>query len=369
MNEWAAELESRRAAVQEVLERHGCDAGLVFGSEGHAEHFRYLTNFVPVIGDMWAILAADSPLECVLNFTWQLEEARRRSGIDGWSGAFHAAPLVAERLAAHRPTRVAVASLSGIPVADWDTIRARLRKTEFVEVGEELAQLRRRKSELEITLLREAARVTDVALEEVRAELRPGVTEKAIAARLEYILGRNGASSAFFPCVVSGVHDPIPIRLPTERRLERGDTVMIDMGAEVEGYQADASRTFVLGTPSADQQRAWAVVEEAYEAALALTRPGTPCLELERAARAVIEEAGYGIAHRVGHGIGLATSFEWPSLDSEAAPLEPGVTICIEPGVYAVGAGNMKLEDDVLITEDGHELLTQATRTLELPLA
>jgi D-alanyl-D-alanine dipeptidase len=123
----------------------------------------------------------------------------------------------------------------------------------------------------------------------------------------------------------------------------------------------------VLGAPNAEQRRAWDVVRRAYDAVLALARPGVPCRELHRAGAQIIEDAGYHVAHRIGHGIGLATSFECPSLDSEHAPLEPGVTICIEPGVYAPGAGNMKLEDDLLITEDGCELLTRCDATLEVP--
>jgi Xaa-Pro dipeptidase len=105
----------------------------------------------------------------------------------------------------------------------------------------------------------------------------------------------------------------------------------------------------------------------AYEAAVELARPGVPCRDLHMAAAKVIESAGYQVAHRIGHGIGLATSYEWPSLDTEESPLEPGVAICIEPGVYAPGAGNMKLEDDVLITDSGCEMLTRSDRGLELP--
>jgi Xaa-Pro aminopeptidase len=99
-----------------------------------------------------------------------------------------------------------------------------------------------------------------------------------------------------------------------------------------------------------------------------LARPGVPCAELERVSAGIIHEAGFIPAHRIGHGIGLATSFEWPSLDTEQSPLEPGMTICIEPGVYAPGIGNMKLEDDMLITETGCELLTHSDQTLEVRL-
>ena len=130
------------------------------------------------------------------------------------------------------------------------------------------------------------------------------------------------------------------------------------------GYQGDATRTVVVDRPTQTQLDAWDVVRRAYDAALELARPGVPCLELHRAAAAIIEGAGFEVAHRIGHGIGLATSYEWPSLDTETAPLEPGMTICIEPGVFAPGSGNMKLEDDLVITEDGHELLTESDRSL-----
>jgi Xaa-Pro aminopeptidase len=141
---------------------------------------------------------------------------------------------------------------------------------------------------------------------------------------------------------------------------------MVDVGAALEGYQGDATRTFVLGTPSSAQLAAWDVVRRAYDAALTLARPGIPCKELHRVSSEIIEGAGFSVAQRIGHGIGLATSYEWPSLDTEEAPLEPGITICIEPGVYAPGIGNMKLEDDLVITDSGCELLTHSDATLEV---
>ena len=122
----------------------------------------------------------------------------------------------------------------------------------------------------------------------------------------------------------------------------------------------------MLGAPSRAQLEAWDAVRRAYDAALELARPGIRCNELHRAGSRIIEDAGFAVAHRLGHGIGLATSYEWPSLDTEDAPLEAGMTICIEPGVFAPGAGNMKLEDDLVITDDGCEVLTRSDATLEV---
>lgn len=366
--DWMAELAARRRAVWEVAQGESCDAVLIFGSQAHAEPFRYLTNFVPVLGDMWGLLTGPEAMTCILNFSWQLAEAAELSGLEGWAGHLRAAEAVVRALGQGRPQRLGVVGLNRMPVTDYQAIRTALPGMDLVDIGGPVAVLRRRKSPLEAGLLREAARITDIALERIRQELRPGLTEYEVAARLGAIIQGLGAEMAFPPCVVSGVDKPIPIRMPTGRRLQPGDSIMIDMGAALAGYQADAARTFVLGSPSAAQQRVWETIRRAYDAALQLARPGVSCLELHRAAVGVIEQEGYPLVHRIGHGIGLATSFEWPSLDTEPSPLLPGMAICIEPGIYVPGAGNMKLEDDLLITENGCEVLTRASHDLIVPV-
>ena len=361
---WTAELSSRRLKLQQLLDGAGCDVGLVFGCDGHAQHFRYLTNFVPVLGDSWLVAAGD--LRCFLTFQWQIVEAIERSGIDRWDAAFNPVPLVVDALKKARPKRIGVAGMERMPVPAWRALNEGLPGAELVDVSASLAMLRRRKSPLEVDRLRAAARLTDAMLDAARSGTRAGVSESELAAQLSTIPLATGGRCAFETTVISGTEQPVAIRTPTGRRIGRGDTVMVDLGAEVDGYQADATRTFVVGSPSATQQKVWSVVMEAYEAAVALARPGVPCRELHRAAARVIETAGYQVAHRIGHGIGLATSYEWPSLDTEESPLEPGVTICIEPGVYTPGAGNMKLEDDVLITASGCEILTRSDRGVGL---
>lgn len=364
--EWQPELESRRERMRRLLEGVGCDVGLVFGCDGHATHFRYLTNFAPVLGDSWLIL--DGGEQCILTFQWQIIEAQAHSGIERWEAAFNPVPLVVEALAALRPRRIGIVGLERMPAPSYLTLTQALPEAELVDIGIQTAHLRRRKSEFEVNLLREASRVTDLMLDAVREKARPGVRETELAAELTVIPLRHGGACAFETSVVSGVDEPIPIRRPTSRAMVHGDTVMVDLGAEIEGYQADATRTVVLGTARRAQIEAWDVVRRAYDAAIGLAGPGTPCSDLQRAAARIIQEAGFEMAHRVGHGIGLATSFEWPSLDTEQSPLEPGMTICIEPGVYAAGIGNMKLEDDVLITHSGCEVLTHSDQTLELRL-
>ena len=143
-----------------------------------------------------------------------------------------------------------------------------------------------------------------------------------------------------------------------------GDSLLIDIGAAWAGYQVDVTRTMVLGEPNPLQRRIWDTILEAYEAVVSMARPGVPCVRLHQAAERIINGSGFALKHRIGHGFGLATSFEWPSLDTETAPLEPGMTIAVEPGVYEVGAGAMKLEDSLVITDTGCEVISACSRAL-----
>ena len=357
---WRDELDARRARARQVVGDAGCDVGLVFGADRHGQSFRYLTNFEPLLGDMWLLLG--DRLRCFMTFQWQIVEARALSGIDEWHGLFDPVPLVVEALRESGARRVGVAGLGRMPMPAYRALEEL--GVELVDLDAPFAMLRRRKSPFEVDLLRDAARLTDEMLAAAREGIAPGRVETEIAASLASIPLAAGGECAFEPVVISGVDDPIPIRRSTARVLADGDTVMVDVGAALQGYQGDAARTWVIGTPSRTQVERWDVVRRAYDAALELARPGVPCNELHRAAAAVVEGAGYEVAHRIGHGIGLATSYEWPSLDTETAPLEPGMTICIEPGVFEAGSGNMKLEDDLVITEDGCELLTGFDRSL-----
>jgi Xaa-Pro dipeptidase len=362
---WRRELEGRRAQARELTAAADADALLVFGCDRHGQGFRYLTGFEPILGDMWLLLDG-TQAHCVLTFQWQLAEARAASGIERWEAAPDSVPLVVAAIRDSGAHRLGVGGLDRLPAPAYEAIKRGVPGLSMVDLTPELAALRRRKSLLELEFLRAAAHVTDRMLDVARERARPGVTENNLVAAMSTIPLEVGGGLSFEPSVVAGVDEPIPIRRPTDRPLRVGDTVMVDIGAEIEGYQADATRTFVIGRANERQLAAWDVVRRAYEAAVALARPGVPCRDLHQAAAAVITGAGFTVEHRIGHGIGLATSYEWPSLDTESAELAPGVTICIEPGVYARGVGNMKLEDDFVITSDGCEALTSSDATLEV---
>src|SRR5260221_3791851 len=137
-DEWRSELTARRAAVWASAQRHECDLGLIFGSFGHAEPFRYLVNFVPVLGDAWGILTAPDKMTCVLNFSWQLEEARQISGLQEWYGVFDPVPTVVELLVSRAPKRVGLIGMHRLPVTAFEAIKTALPNTVFVDIGSDV---------------------------------------------------------------------------------------------------------------------------------------------------------------------------------------------------------------------------------------
>ncbi len=367
-SEWQSELASRYTQIYTIMTGLDCEALLVYASRERAEPFRYLFNFVPTLGDMWAITCGPERenTSCFLNFHWELEEAAHVSGISDWAGSINPLPLIVDRIAQLAVRRIAVLGLHRVPWPDYQAICSAWPNLEIMDIQPEFDRLRRIKTPFEIRLLKEATRITDLAFDEIREIARPGLTENEISARVLYTFYRQGAEAAFSPLVMGGLDGETAViaRSARSRLLEEGDTLMVDIGAAYQGYQVDIARTMVLGKPNLQQQKIWDLILRAYDAILNLARPGTPCRNLHEIAQGIFNDAGYDLIHRIGHGFGLATSFEWPSLDSETALLQPGMTLAIEPGIYTLGAGAMKLEDSIVITKTGNEVLSKSSREL-----
>ncbi len=224
-----------------------------------------------------------------------------------------------------------------------------------------IAALRGRKDEHELALLRKANELTKDAILAVSEHLTAGTTDHELGAMLRAAQERLGLRDIWMlPLFGEGATDPHGAA--AGRVLASGDTVLVDTGGSLHGYQSDITRTWVFdGDPSAEVWRAWDVVRNAQRAAFEALRPGEPCRAADRAARAVIEEAGYGdgyeaFAHRLGHGIGL-DGHEEPCLDGGAETLlEPGMTFSNEPGIYLPGRVGLRIEDIVTVTPDGADV-------------
>ncbi len=253
---------------------------------------------------------------------------------------------------------------------ELDFLREAAPQAAYVTAEACLASLRMHKDQTEVAAMRRAVQIAQTALRETLPQIRAGMTERELAAELTLHLLRNGSEPElpFFPIVASGPNSANPHAFPTERALAQGDLLILDWGAAYQGYASDLTRTFAIGEPEDELARVAQIVAEANGAARAKAGPGIQAGEVDRAARAVIEKAGYGqyFIHRTGHGLGLE-SHEDPYIRGDNQQrLEQGMTFTIEPGIYLPGRGGVRVEDDFLITADSGESLSDLPRELIL---
>jgi len=249
-------------------------------------------------------------------------------------------------------------------------VRAGAPEADFPDASQALASLRLSKDESEIQAMRRAVQVAQHALEATIPMMKIGVTEKEIAAELNVQLLRHGSESElpFPPIVSSGPNSANPHASPSDRNLQRGDLLVVDWGAAVDGYISDLTRTFGVGEIEAEFRRIADIVLAANAAGRAAGRPGVPCANVDEAARRVIEQAGYGayFTHRTGHGIGMEDHEEPYMRGDNMQMLYPGMAYTVEPGIYLPGRGGVRIEDNIVVTKDGVESLSDLPRELRM---
>jgi Xaa-Pro aminopeptidase len=233
-----------------------------------------------------------------------------------------------------------------------------------------LKQLRSVKDQFELDLLREASRRTDIAWEDFVKNVKViGRTEEEVADDLKGALADNGMPDVAFCIVASGPNGSSPHHHTADRRIEAGDPIVMDFGGIYEGYYSDVTRTPVAGhLPDDDFTTAYNVVLEAQQAAFETIAPGVACQDVDRAARKVITDHGYGeyFIHRVGHGIGM-TGHEDPYLvEGNEEPLQTGMVVSDEPGIYIPGKWGIRVEDSVAVTESGSERYNHVSRDITI---
>ncbi len=372
-------LEERRARIEKAraLMRERSLNGILLTGGTSLEYFtgirwglseRLLALVVPVAGRAFLVCPAfeedrareqvqDSPLADEVDFlTWQEDESphalvadgvRSRGGATGRLGIEETVRYVFSDGVAHAAPALSLES--AIPVT---------------------AGCRGVKAPHEIELMRLASEVTLKAYEAAYRALKEGMTQDQFANLVSMAhrqLGFSGGAG-----VQVGPYSALPHGSRTPQVIREGTILLIDGGCEVESYNSDISRTFVLGKATEKMKQVFAIEQRAQQAALAAARPGVACQAVDAAARKVIVDAGYGpdykyFTHRVGHGIGM-DGHEWPYLvRGNTLTLEPGMTFSDEPGVYLPGEFGVRLEDDMLITESGAELMTPTSPSLEDP--
>jgi len=356
-----ADFEKRIGNIRQSMHRFGVGACLVICSEGRNwENVFYLSGFRGsnsglVITQETALLVTDARYVRQAKSQTLLEVLEQgRDGLVESLKRFLSSSGI--RKAAFEHARVshslALSLFAGSSV-------------EWADGSSLVAGLRREKTPYETGLIQEAARACAAALDETIPLLRPGVTEREIAARLEFAIRMNGAEGGWGAhefVVASGLRSVMPHGLATGKPVEKGEWVTLDFGARVGGYLCDITRNIALGEVPGKAKDLHGLLLEAQQAAFSVTRAGAKASEVDAAARKVIEEAGYGasFSHGTGHGLGLELH-ELPHVSKTSQDvLRAGDVVTIEPGIYLEGFGGLRVEDDCIVTENGAEWLTRS---------
>ncbi len=278
-----------------------------------------------------------------------------------WQDGEDAARILREVIG--HPTRLGVEK-EHLTLARWEALDA----GPIEDCTEPLRAMRAIKQENELARMQQAADLTDEVTRAVLKELRAGMTEKDVAGRIDALIGAAGAGLAFATLVQSGPNTALPHLPPGTRRLEEGDLVLLDFGAQLGGYKADTTRNAAMGAATARQLEVHAAVLAGHDAAIAAIREGVTCGAVDAAARTAISQAGFGefFIHRTGHGLGLEGHEEPNLTPGSERRLESGNVVTVEPGIYIPGWGGIRIEDDIVVERDGARSLTRADRGLHV---
>jgi Xaa-Pro aminopeptidase len=355
------------APLAEALAARGTDAFLATSDPA----IFYLTGFATIARERFTgVLVRADGSSCLIVPSLDAEAAAEHApGVElrTWSDGEDPLEMVVDELRRRglEGGSLAVEELR-MPIAWADGIRAALPGLALEYGGELLNALRAVKRPEELERLGAAATALSRAFDGLGEHLAAGVTEVEAGRALARLIAQAGARQTGSLIVAAGAHGAKPHTTSEDRQLKAGDVVVVDATATVDGYFADITRCFVLGTPTSEQRSVYDIVQHAQEAALAVLRPGARTGDVDKAARDVIDAHGYGshFVHRTGHGLGVEVH-EPPFLaPGNETVLEEGMAFTVEPGIYLPGKFGVRLEDDVTITAGGCDVLSDARRDL-----
>lgn len=364
-----AYLKVRQKAVRAAMKELGLDGILLT----HPPDLHYLTNFT---GEDSVGLITQKDLFLITDFRYR-EQAQLEAGwltismrdakmSDAVAQVLKTTPLKRIGFEANFTT---VGQMDALVKAIKTAVE--VHPPELVGLENVMQNIRKVKDDHEIGLIRKSVALAEEAFDAIRDQIKPGQTENYLAGLIIFELRSRGASNTSFPPIVAtGVNSALPHYRPSDDKTEiqNDQPCLIDWGAILNGYCSDLTRTFMIGQVSHRIREIYKLVYESQMAAIAFLRPGVTTMQADRVARDVIEKGGYGaeFGHGLGHGLGREIH-ELPSMRKTGGEeeLRPGMVVTVEPGIYLPGIGGVRIEDDVLITHSGCEVLSSLDKTLE----
>ncbi len=353
---------SRRDKLRSQLIKQQADAILV----SYSTNVSYLSGFMGE--DSFLLVRRDGDvLVSDSRFLEQLKEECPDLDIHIRTVAQMQADGIAEVIRKAKVLRVLVEA-SNMTMAQHEALSSRLPAVELRPSTGLVEDLREIKDKEEVAAIRRAIEVAERGMNAIRASIQPQQTELEIAADLEHWIRKFGGSGCCFkPILAVGPRSALPHAPPTRKRIEEQEFVLMDWGARVGQYVSDLTRVWVTARIPPKLERVYGIVAAAQQKGIEAIRPGVLARDVDAAARSVIERAGFGkfFGHGLGHGIGMDVH-EAPRLaPTQAKPLKAGMVVTIEPGIYVPGWGGVRIEDDVLVTRDGHQVLSSIEKRFE----
>ncbi|MGG4498543.1 M24 family metallopeptidase [Brevibacillus reuszeri] len=352
---------SRLENIREVIRQRNVDALFIQGAN-NVQYFSGFTgsNGYLLITTTTAVLITDQ------RYT---EQAKQEA--TGWTILIHGLDPFTTITMAIKPLGITRIAYESKETTDYQIteLRQEIPFVEWVPCVDVCIQLRAVKDADEATWIQTALQMAEAALGDLCEVIRPGVSEREIAVELEMMMRKRGSEGpAFDTIVASGPNSALPHAKPTERAIQHGDLIVIDFGATYKGYRSDVTRTIIVGELVSEQQQLFDCVHLALEQAVAGIKPGAICHELDKLARDVFIQAdleAYSL-RGLGHGVGLDIH-EYPRVVmNNQTMIEPGMLFTVEPGLYVPGFGGVRIEDMVLVTEEGCQVLTRTPRVMRL---
>lgn len=346
--------------VQEINRNLNIDAVLI----SNGNNMRYVSGFAGETGYLY-ISEKHHALITDFRYTYQAEaEAEGFEIITIGSGGYEEA--INNMLSSDNVKRLGFESQDML-YSKYQDLLDKLNVVELTPINNEITRLRRIKTPKELEYIKQAESIGDKVFTEILTFIKPGMTELEVAARIEYLLKLYGGQRTSFPAIVaSGINSSMPHAVPSLKKIEDGDFLTMDYGCVYEGYCSDMTRTIVVGKASDKQKEIYNIVLEAQLAALDVIKAGLKGKDVDKVARDIIYKAGYGgcFGHGLGHSVGLFIHEDPRLSPSEEGIIEAGMIETVEPGIYVRGFGGVRIEDLVVVTDEGYENYTHSDKLL-----